>query len=378
MQKRAVRNALFALLTGLTIGAGVLIWTVEGQVRALDAAERSVTSELDQLIAQLADVTASQAGYVAPGQPANQWSDRVEAALARIATDADTLGARTRSVEAAPRLKALGDSLARLGDVDVRAHEALVADDPITAGQLIFGESRQIVDAMTTSLRHLRDAESNAFLTQREAVVEQSWMVLGSAGLICILGLALLVRGPVPPVATKPADPVVPASAAVEEENHTKSPVDIGAAADLCTAISRVNSEATLRDLLGRAAGLLDAAGVIVWMSAGEELFAVTASGYDARMIARLGPVGLSATNATATAWRTGEMRTVAGDDTNNGAIIAPMFGAAGCIGVLTAEVRHGRELDPSTRAAAAMIAAQLSTAVSAWPAPSASQSRAG
>jgi len=52
--------------------------------------------------------------------------------------------------------------------------------------------------------------------------------------------------------------------------------------------------------------------------------------------------------------------------------------GRSRVIGVVTAEVRHGRENDPSTRAVAALIAAQLSTAVAAWPASSASQSKAG
>jgi hypothetical protein len=381
MQKRAVRLALFGLLFGIAIGGGILVWSVEGRVRALDASERSVTSELDQIIARLAAVTAAQAGYVAPGQPADEWLDRVEAALTQIAADAATLQPRTRSVEAAPRLKALSESLTRLGEVDLAAREALFGEDAITASQLVFGESRGLVDSMIMSLRHLRDAESNAFLMERETVVERSWMALGIAALVWIIGLALLARVPAPREAAAPLEPSAPlAVAAVSAEEAPPAPamVDIGAAADICTAISRVTSEQALHDLLGRAAALLDATGVIVWMSAGEELFAVTAYGYDARVIAHLGPIGLSATNATATAWRTGEMRTVAGDDTTNGAIIAPMFGASGCIGVVTAEVRHGREQDPATRAAAALIAAQLSSAVAAWPAPSASQSKVG
>jgi hypothetical protein len=53
----------------------------------------------------------------------------------------------------------------------------------------------------------------------------------------------------------------------------------------------------------------------------------------------------------------------------SNGAIVAPMFGPEACVGVLAAEVRHGRELDPGTQAVTAMIAAQLSTVLGAWPA---------
>ena len=46
----------------------------------------------------------------------------------------------------------------------------------------------------------------------------------------------------------------------------------------------------------------------------------------------------------------------------SNGAIVAPMFGPDTCIGVLAAEVRHGREQDASTRAVTMMVAAQLAT----------------
>jgi hypothetical protein len=149
------------------------------------------------------------------------------------------------------------------------------------------------------------------------------------------------------------------------------SAIDLEAAALICRDISRVESAAALTDLLGRAADVLDASGLILWIGAGEELFAVTAHGYDPKVVARLGPIGRQANNATATAWRSGTLGTVNGDMMSNGAVVAPMFGVSGCIGVLSAELRHGRESDAATRAVAAMFAAQFATVVSAWPGPS-------
>jgi len=61
----------------------------------------------------------------------------------------------------------------------------------------------------------------------------------------------------------------------------------------------------------------------------------------------------------------------------SNGAVVAPMFGPANCIGVLAAEIRHGREDETATRAVASMIAAQLAAALSAWPAASAADTAA-
>ena len=127
--------------------------------------------------------------------------------------------------------------------------------------------------------------------------------------------------------------------------------------------------------MLARASALLDASGIVVWLASGNGLFAATSHGYDPRVINRLGSIPHDADNATAAAWRTGEVRTVAGDVMSNGAIVAPMFGPDTCIGVLAAEVRNGREQDASTRAVTLMVAAQLAAVLSTWP--SAPQARA-
>jgi hypothetical protein len=158
----------------------------------------------------------------------------------------------------------------------------------------------------------------------------------------------------------------------IADTKPTVSPVDLQAAADVCAALARTTDAASLQQALGRAATVLDARGVIIWMGAGEELFPALSFGYDDRVIERLGPIPRQAANATADAWRTAQMRTVAGDVTAHGAIAAPVHGIGGCVGVFAAEVRNAREQDPGTRAVTAMIAAQLAGIVSAWPAGSA------
>ena len=147
--------------------------------------------------------------------------------------------------------------------------------------------------------------------------------------------------------------------------------MDLAAAADLCVALSRVTSTSSLPGLLTRAAGILDASGIIVWLSAGEELFAVTAHGYKPQVIARLGPIARTADNATAEAWREGRIAVGPSEGDASGAIVAPMFGPDSCIGVLSVELRLRRGADPALQSVASMIAAQLATAVSAWPAAS-------
>jgi hypothetical protein len=147
--------------------------------------------------------------------------------------------------------------------------------------------------------------------------------------------------------------------------------INLPAAADVCASLARISDTGALAEVLERAAAVLDAQGIIVWMGAGEELFPALAYGYDDRFVSRLGPIPRNAENATADAWRSGRMRTVAADGVSHGAVATPLTGMSGCVGVFAAEVRHGRENDLATQAVAVMIAAQLASIVSAWPAGS-------
>jgi hypothetical protein len=276
----------------------------------------------------------------------------------------------------------------------MRARDYLQARQPLTAADLILNDGRKTVNGIIAELTDLRHAERQAFAAERAALSGQLWMVLGVAGLVWTAGVIVFaLEGRLKPAPTNeeafatgrtspvgsgfsrtgeaPAPQTIGLPAGSEAAGRPLPTVDLAAAADICTRISRVTTAAGLSPLLAGAARVLDASGIIVWMSAGEELFAVTAHGYDPRMLSRLGPIGRAADNATAAAWRTGELQTVAGDPMSNGAIVAPMFGGDRCLGVLAAEVRPGRESDPATRAVTAMIGAQLAAVVAAWPAGS-------
>ena len=195
-------------------------------------------------------------------------------------------------------------------------------------------------------------------------------LVLASAAVVHspFDSLALAQGGPEPPVERTVLEPVIDTPLMVEPAAPSRLPVDLGAAADVCVAISRITTSNELPDLLAGAARVLDASGLTIWISEGEELFAVAAHGYDARVIARLGSIRKNADNATAVAWRKAEVTVVPGDLMSDGAIVAPMFGPDGCVGVLAAEIRHGRENDVDARAVTAMVAAQLATVVAGWP----------
>jgi hypothetical protein len=146
--------------------------------------------------------------------------------------------------------------------------------------------------------------------------------------------------------------------------------------ADLCAELARVQDARQLGALLGRAADVLDAAGVIVWMADPDrrELVPTLTHGYAPAALARFGTIPRGADNATAAAFREGTLKTVAADGPASGAIVAPLVTPGGCVGVIAAEVGGGRERDAATRAVARIVAAQVAALLGAPPSASRTQ----
>jgi hypothetical protein len=338
---------LAALLLAVGIGAALQFQSLLSHAGQLANDERLVLTAIDHVDA----IGAELSGLATIGEADARWLDRASALAPKVVDEVTAMRPRARSVEAAAKLQAMGEAAARWTAADPAADET--------------------VTGLRTAAAQMRTAEEAAFAADRAAIDQQVVLVPGIAALVWLIGLALLVRLPPAPASAfdMPSQPSLPTS--IDGAAPVPSSIDLGAAAELCTALSRVVSSKALPDMLARAAALLDASGVIVWMGAGEELFAATSHGYDPRVISRLGAIPRDAENATAAAWRTGEVRTVPGDMMSNGALVAPMFGPESCIGVVAAEVRHGREDDPATRAVTVILAAQLATVLSAWPAAS-------
>jgi hypothetical protein len=141
---------------------------------------------------------------------------------------------------------------------------------------------------------------------------------------------------------------------------------DLLGLASICSDLARLSDTGSLPSILERAAKALDATGLVLWVvdPDGKELMPVAAHGYPVSMLSRLGSINVHAENATAAAYRTGLLQTVKGDTETEGAIAAPLVGAAGARGVMSAEVRHGGERQPARRATASIVAAQLATLV--------------
>ena len=140
--------------------------------------------------------------------------------------------------------------------------------------------------------------------------------------------------------------------------------VDISAIARLCTRLGCAQAVDDVLSLLEEAASILDAVGLTLWVADHQNwLTAVLAHGYP-NGVAKLPHVPSDAHNAVATAFRSADMCVVDGSGAETGAIAAPIMTASGCAGVLALELPQRLEQQECVRAAATILAAQLSTLI--------------
>jgi hypothetical protein len=374
MQARSVRIAATALLLASGLLAGFFLWTLEQRTNSAMAAGSNASARLGHLSDIIAGIGTAQQSYVAPGQLDEPWFERASALTAELSRELQLAQQIFRSPAAAGVLRQLADAVETLSAADARTRQNLQLGQELMASDVIFSDGRNLLDAMILSLRRLQTDEQAAMRAEIDGLARQRWIGLGAVALLWMVTLlSLLASGPRPAAITLNLSGEGDAQrpAAPQPRIEQTGGVDLTAAASLCTELSRITTTAALPGLLGRAAEVLDAPGLILWISAGEQLFPVMGHGYQEEMVSRLGPIARDAENAAARAWRTGQLTSVpASTGGGYGAIVAPLFGVHSCIGVLSAEVRQGED-SPAAQAIAAIIAAQLSTIVPAWPAGS-------
>lgn len=379
MQRHTTRYIVVALLIAAGAIGGFFVFTSHQRTVRFEAEARQAAARIDRMIATVGQIGAAQDAYVAPGQPSQPWLERGAMLLQQFGQDAAAIRPMVMSSAATGALDDIDKRFKALVVLDDKARQNLLEEQSLLAADVIFSEGHNDVAAMITTLRNLKAAEEQSAAAQRATLEQQQGAALLGVGVLWALGLVLLAR-PGTRRAAAPADSgsvnfarLAPPDPASRIGDPGIAPtVNLAAAAEVCGALARTTDTASLRDALTRAAAVLDARGIIVWMGAGEELFPALAVGYDERVVERLGPIPRTASNATADTWRSAQLRTVAGDVMTHGAIAAPLHGVSGCIGVFAAEVRNGREADPATQAVAAILAAQLAGLVSAWPSASA------
>ena len=400
--------------------------------------ERVFTDLSWALTLTLADLRAAEQAYVAAGQDRVYWTTKVNSHLDTVDDGLENLRRLASDPASAEALGEVENAIVDLRGMDERAREHANLEQPLLASDLIFTDGLELAARAAANVELARATErTTRNETMRSARTTQTTMLAVSGGvtLLAILllaptarrqrsrsafsvradaktatakddatladdgqdttGLTRLDLALPQPSATARAKATTRASASDETperktrtrktatapppaapQQRTEPQPDLRAAADLCTDLSVMATGHELPALLSRAADLMNASGLIVWVfdRSGRALRPAIGHGYSADALARIGAIPSDSGNATAAAYRDLAMQVVNGAEGASGALAMPLRSPHGCVGVLSAELRDGWETSSAVQASAAIVAAQLATLLPSGDAPAETQ----
>ena len=408
MTSRTLRILLLFAAFGAVLASILVVFSAERHLAISIAAEARVDAQARAVVDELARLRSAQQAYVAQGQGTAYWLTQASEHMAAVDRGIAELATASSSEATRSAVQAAAASLERFRALDKRARQYVQNNQSLMASDLIFTES---MAALTDATGHVDAAAENEGATHaaesRGLRTRQLYAAAGAAGVLLLVVLllvpvpeadvdvltamrALTESVPARPQAVAVAVPARPRTDVVihDEDSgarlisrqaveprpavepppavETNPPVNLTAASRVCAELARVMRADDVSALLAKAAEILDARGVIVWVAdkAGIALYPMFTHGYPPAVLVRLGTISTDANNATAASWRAGELMAVSGESDSPGALVTPIVTADGCVGVLAAELRHGREMREDVRALATIFSAQLATVV--------------
>ena len=376
MNSRLIRILIVVIGIGIGLSTSYLAKNIDSDISAQRASADMLREQAVALSATIADVRAGQFAYVARGQSEAFWMSRVESLMPALQKRAAQFGASLTAPAAHSAFEAGMAALENFRALDGRVREFVQGGNSLLAADMIFSDGLESMATASTQLTAALNEELQHRTASVDALRNRQLAVLGGGAAVILLlmaGLALAgisaSRSAEPELAaTPPAEPVrfeapLPKARAAVTPKLLRT-------AQLCRELARVAESRHLPALLERAAKVLDSSGIIVWVAepSRQALVPALSHGYEDKVVARMGSIHRDANNAAAAAYRSCEVRTVAGDASTNGAVIVPLMTSDGCVGVLSAEMKSGSEKDESSQALATIFAAQLATLVATPP----------
>jgi len=372
-------------------GAAAFVFYSEKQIAAERAALRTFDQRAREAVDALADLRASQQAYVAAGQGTDFWVPKVAGLMESTTRTLSAIRASAGNAASRASVDDAASSLTEFAAIDKRARDYIKAGQLLMAGDVIFTEGGQTATLAARYIESGRLSEHQAFDASEADMRKQQAAALAAAALVTVLVLVLVgvARPAAADMVEKPVEglglaaPPSPSRDVLlrEPSKREATPVSVFSAravspilknaANLCTEFARVTSLEDLTALLGRAADMLDASGLVVWLGTptGADLRPVLAHGYSDQALARMPTVPRSANNAAAAAYRSGTLQIVLTQPGSSaGAVVAPLLGPDGCIGALSAEIASGGEGSDAVQALATLFAAQLAAVLAAPP----------
>ena len=399
MHRTWLRVTLLVILLGAGVTSASYAFFTEQRIAESRRAARAFDARAWGLALSLAELRAAQQAYVAAGQDRSYWVASVAERIEDVAAELSALSAASTLPASAAALDEATSLVAALARMDARARDHAEAGQEVMASDLIFADGLELGRSAADHVERARRDELAARDDDDDAREQSQVLAVGAAlaaGVLFTLLLSPVAAGrsaakPAPPspgseavdgpapalpegrllldLDTDDHDGMAATEAQADRPSATPAP-DLRLAADLCTDLGRSANPAELPPLLARAAQLLNASCIIVWVrdGTGNALRPAISHGYPAAALARLGTIACDSDNATAAAYRDSRMHVMPGDAEAPGAIVAPLASPEDHPGVMAIEVNDGWETSDTVQSTAAIIAAQLATLVAADP----------
>lgn len=392
MFRRSVRIACLVLGLLATAGAAYRILQDEDALSRERVAAASAQAAVSRTAELLLDVQASLHAYVAPGQGLPYWGKRAPGTIESLRQSVIDLDGMVKQTGGS--LSETLDGIDQLSAAERRAGGYVSRDEMLLAGDVIFTEVRDLLAAATTQVQSVRDRVIRAHDRQAaELRQEQAMLAAGALGVWIAIALLLLPTEPKAAVkdpgewrnelkeSLKKPIPVAPETPKAPEPQVTVVPgIEINAlkeVSEICNDLSALADPGALEGALGRVCTILNATGLIVWIASNDNatLSPVATSGFDPKLVARIGKIGRDSANLTALAFRESTAKVSPVTATTPAALAVPMCSPTGAGGVLSVELKAGQPVDDAKVSLAAIVAAQLATLT--MPIPAASEAPA-
>ena len=391
MANRWLRFGIALLALGAAAAAGYRIFEQEQRLNHDILAMRSSDRAAETALGTVSELKAALHAYIAEGQDDAFWTARAAAMIDRLRSSILELEAPAAAAGVA-MTEAL-DLTDRLAATEQRARDHVNTGQKLLAGEVIFSEARDLLDAIRLQVASARSGVAQAAGGVQASIRrEQALLALGGGGILAFATLLLVIPGRVslPPMALEETSSTLEPIELHASDTRLTSPGSVPAvappispapavptlslreAAAICTDLGRVSQSIEISALLERAGKVLNASGVIVWMAStdGRELYPAASAGYDDRLLARIGSIARNAANVTAGALRDAAPRTSPGGGATAAALAVPLMTPLGPVGVLSAEMREVSEVDDARMAVATIFAAQLATLLGSMATP--------
>jgi hypothetical protein len=407
MSNRWLRFGIAFLALGAAAAAGYRIVEQEQRLNDDVVVARSIDVAAETALHTVSELKAALHAYISEGQGHAFWTARAATLIDRLRGAILDLDGPAAAA-GVPLTEAL-DLTDRLGVAEQRARDHVRSGQRLLAGEVIFTDSRDLLDAIRMQAARARAGiAASAEARQADVRHEQALLALGAGGILAFALLLLVVPGrPVagaslstagepagvadirgrssapqaphaphvpraPHAPSAPTAPGAPSPPGAPGAPSTTPWLSLREAAAVCTDLGRVSQSIEISALLQRAANVLNASGVVVWMasSAGRELYPAASAGYDERLLARIGSIPRDAANVTAGALRDAAPRTSPALGSSAAALAVPLMTPIGPVGVFSAEIRELSEVDEARMAVAAIFAAQLATLLGSMATP--------